>query len=343
MLSSRLMDLIVNIPKAENHIHIEGSIPWELAFKLAKRNGVKLPVDTVEEMRKWGAEMIAKDSLNGFMICDRTINSVCQKVEDYEETIVELARNASRQNIIYQEYHLDYPLNEERGIPMDVVMEGYRRGKERALKEFGVDIAYIAGIDRTQDPKKGYEFVDALQKYGDLVEAVGMDCEEKGYPCKDHKEAYDLARERGLFLTAHAGEDDSDQNVKDAIEILHVQRIDHGCAASENPELMKYMAEHKIMCAMAPYGNSIGGHVADNKQHPAKILMRNGVPVSISTDDPPYTQDMIQEYAFMLEQVEITEDEMITCARNAFEYSIRGQKYLPAFDKWVEEFKKKYE
>ena len=94
---------------------------------------------------------------------------------------------------------------------------------------------------------------------------------------------------------------------------------------------------------MAPYGKSIGGHGADNKQHPAKILMRNGVPVSISTDDPPYTQDMIQEYAFMLEQVEITEDEMITCARNAFEYSIRGQKYLPAFDKWVEEFKKKYE
>ena len=78
--------------------------------------------------------------------------------------------------------------------------------------------------------------MDALQKYGDLVEAVGMDCEEKEYPCKDHKEAYDLARERGLFLTAHAGEDDSDQNVKDAIEILHVQRIDHGCEASENPE-----------------------------------------------------------------------------------------------------------
>ena len=132
MLTERQKRLFREIPKAENHIHIEGSIPWGLALQLAERNHVKLPYTTEEEMGKWAAKMIADEGLNGFMLCDRTFNSVCLHEQDYEDVVLALAKNDAEQNIIYQELHLDYPLNEERGIPMEVVMEGYRSAQKKA-------------------------------------------------------------------------------------------------------------------------------------------------------------------------------------------------------------------
>ena len=112
MLTTRQMKLIVNMPKAENHIHIEGSIPWDLALDLGRKNGVKLPADTVEGLRQWVEGILKADGLNGFMLCDRTINSVCITKEDYEAVVLALAKDARRQNVVYQELHLDYPLNE---------------------------------------------------------------------------------------------------------------------------------------------------------------------------------------------------------------------------------------
>ena len=112
MLTERQKRLFREIPKAENHIHIEVSIPWNLALQLAERNHVKLPYTTEEEMGKWAAKMIADDGLNGFMLCDRTFNSVCLHEQDYEDVVLALAKNDAEQNIIYQELHLDYPLNE---------------------------------------------------------------------------------------------------------------------------------------------------------------------------------------------------------------------------------------
>ena len=241
MLTERQKRLFREIPKAENHIHIEGSIPWDLALQLAERNHVKLPYTTEEEMGKWAAKMIADDGLNGFMLCDRTFNSVCLHEQDYEDVVLALAKNDAEQNIIYQELHLDYPLNEERGIPMEVVMEGYRSAQKKAKELYGVEIVYIGGIDRTLSSNQCLKFVQKLEKYHDMVAGIGMDCEEKGHPCIKHLDSYLEAKRQGFFLTAHAGEDGSDQNIWDALLKLHVDRIDHGCRAAENPQLMQYL------------------------------------------------------------------------------------------------------
>ena len=147
MLTSRQKQMLQEIPKAENHIHIEGSIPWALALELAEKNHVKLPVHSTEEIAVWSQDLISRKGLDGFMICDRTLNSVCLHEEDYEAVVLALAKEDQRQNIIYQELHLDYPLNEERGIPLKVVMEGYRSAQKKAKKLYGVEIVYIAGLD----------------------------------------------------------------------------------------------------------------------------------------------------------------------------------------------------
>lgn len=338
MLTTRAMKLITQMPKAENHIHIEGSIPWDLALRLADKNKVKLPADTVEGICAWVNESMKRDGLAGFMLCDRTINSVCLHEEDYMETVLALAKNAHSQNIIYQELHLDYPLNEERGIPIEVVMEGYREGQKRAWEQYGVEIVYIAGLDRTLPAEQCLSFVNKLEKYLDMVDGLGMDCEERGNPPGKHISSYKRAKEMGLFLTAHAGEETSPQSIWDAVNLLHVQRIDHGIDSLKDEKVMAYLRDNKILCACCPTSNILAHGVESYSKHPITTMMKAGIPISINSDDPPYMMDLVQEYGNALDGMGFTEEELITCARNAFQYSIKGQKYLGLFDKWIADF-----
>lgn len=338
MLTSRQKRLLEQIPKAENHIHIEGSIPWALALELAEKNHVDLPVKSVDEINRWTHDLIGKMGLDGFMICDRALNSVCLHEEDYESVVLALAKEDQRQNIVYQELHLDYPLNEERGIPLEVVMEGYRSAQKKARELYGVEIVYIAGLDRTLSSEQCLSFVKSLHPYLDMVAGLGMDCEENGHPCIKHLASYQEARNMGLFLTAHAGEDGGADNIWDALLKLGVQRIDHGCRAAEHPDLIKHLKEHQILCAMCPSGNVYSGAAASFEEHPFLTLLRSGVPVSISSDDPPYTCSLTEELMLDMEKMHLTEEEIIQVIRNGFAYSISGKSYLPQFDAWVANF-----
>ncbi len=341
MLTQRQEELIREIPKGENHIHIEGSIPIRVAMKLAKKNNVTLPFSTEEEMSDYVRNHI--HTLEEFMASDRMINSVCQTEEDYFDVVYALGEDAKKQNIVYQELHLDYPLNEERGIPMDVVMKGYGRAQKAVKEDFGVDIVYIAGIDRTLPPEQCAAFVRNLEPYLDMVDGLGMDCEEKGYPCILHKESYDIGRKMGLFLTAHAGEEGGDmdvQNIWDALNVLGVSRIDHGIRAILDPELVKVLAERKILLAMCTRSNR--RLFKEASDHSIVPLMKAGVVCSISSDDPPYVGDLVWEYRGVIEDLGFDEDTLIRVARNSLEYSIKGQNHLPAFDAWVADWKKRH-
>lgn len=339
MLTNRMAQLIREMPKGENHIHIEGSIPARTALRLAKRNGVALPFDSEAGMKQFIAQNVV--DLNSFMKCDRLINSVCLNEEDYYDVVYDLGLDAKKQNIIYQELHLDYPLNEERGIPIDVVMKGYEAGRQAVKRDLGVEIVFIAGIDRSLPPEQCTNFVRNLEPYLDMIDAVGMDCEEKGYPCILHKEAYDIAGEMGLFKTAHAGEDDGCQNIWDAIDVLGCQRVDHGVRAIDDPVLVKELADRKILLAMCTRSNNMCNLFPSPADHSIKPLMEAGVICSISSDDPPYVGDLLWEYEGVVEHLGFDEDTLITLARNSLEYSIKGQHHLPAFDAWVKDWKAK--
>ena len=339
MISERMERLIREIPKGENHIHIEGSIPARTALKLAKRNGIKMPFSTEEEMLRYVRTHCM--SLEQFMACDRLVNSVCQTEEDYYDVVHDLGEDAKRQNIVYQELHLDYPLNEERGIPMDVVMKGYEQGRQAVKRDFGVDLVFIAGIDRTLPVEQCTAFVRNLEPYLDMVDAVGMDCEEKGYPCRLFTDTYALAKDMGLFLTAHAGEEGGDmdvQNIWDALNLLGCQRIDHGVRAIKDPALVKELADRDILLAMCTVSNA--RLFPTPKDHSIVPLMQQGVACSISSDDPPYVGDLLVEYRNVVENLGFDEDTLIRVARNSLAYSIKGQHHLAAFDQWVENWRK---
>jgi adenosine deaminase len=342
MLTSRMQQLIREIPKGENHIHIEGSIPARVALKLAKRNDVSLPFDTEAGMKAYIRKNVV--DLNSFMKCDRLINSVCLHEEDFFDVVYALGEDDKRQNIVYQELHLDYPLNEERGIPLDVVMRGYNEARKAVLQDLGVEIVYIAGIDRTLPPRQCANFIRSLEPYREMVAGIGMDCEEKGYPCILHRESYEIADKMGLFKTAHAGEDDGCQNIWDAINVLGCQRIDHGVRAIEDPVLVRELADRKILLAMCTRSNTLACFIFPSlAQHSIKPLTAAGVLCSISSDDPPYVGDLLWEYEGVADEVGFDEDQMIAFARNSLEYSICGQHHLPAFDHWVQSWKSRWQ
>lgn len=338
MLNEKMKRLIREMPKGENHIHIEGSIPAQTALRLAKRNGVTLPFTTEQGM----ADYIRKNvvSLNTFMACDRMINAVCQNEQDFYEVVYDLGKQAKDQNIVYQELHLDYPLNEVRGIPMDMVMKGYGQARKDVLRDFGVEIVFIAGIDRSLSSDQCVNFVRNLEPYLDMVDAIGMDCEEKGHPCIKHKASYDLAGAMGLFKTAHAGEDDGPQNIWDALDVLGCQRIDHGLRAIDDEKLMDYLVEKQVLLAMCTRSNAHATGLTSVAAHPIKPMMERGIICSISSDDPPYVGDLIQEYESVADEIGFGEDQMIKLARNSLAYSIKGQHLLPRFDEWVADWKK---
>lgn len=338
MLNERMKRLIREMPKGENHIHIEGSIPATTALKLAKKNGITLPFTSEEGMREYITKNVV--DLNSFMMCDRMINSVCIDEEDYYQVLYDLGKQAYDQNIIYQELHLDYPLNEVRGIPLDVVIKGYEAGRKAVLKDFGVEIVFIAGIDRSLPSEQCIAFVRALEPYLDIIDAIGMDCEEKGHPCIKHVDSYRLAGEMGLFKTAHAGEDDGAYNIWDALLELGCQRIDHGLRAIDDPKLMAFLADNKILLAMCTRSNAIATNLTSLSDHPIKRMMEQGIICSISSDDPPYVGDLIQEYESVVEEIGFTEKDVIEVARNSLEYSIKGQHLLPRFDAWVADWLK---
>lgn len=329
--------MIREMPKGENHIHIEGSIPARTALRLSARNGVLLPFHSEEEMSTYIANNVR--DLDSFMKCDRLINSVCQTEKDYYDVLYDLGEDAFRQNIIYQELHLDYPLNEERGIPLNVVMRGYEAGRKAVQQDFGVEIVFIAGIDRTLPPEQCTAFVRNLEPYLDIVDGIGMDCEEKGYPCILHKDAYLLAGEMGLFKTAHAGEDDGAQNIWDAINILGCQRIDHGVRAIDDDVLVKELADRKILLAMCTRSNEMTRLFPTPQQHSIRALMEQGVVCSVSSDDPPYVGNLLREYEYVADVLNFDEDQILTLARNSLFYSIRGKHHLGAFDSWAENWK----
>ncbi|MDO4492537.1 MAG: adenosine deaminase [Clostridia bacterium] len=337
MIDERTKRLIATMPKGENHIHIEGSIPARTALKLAKRNGVALPFSTEAGMKEFIARNVV--DLNSFMKSDRLINSVCLTEEDYYDVVYDLGEDARNQNIVYQELHLDYPLNEERGIPMDVVMKGYGQGRQAVKRDFGVDLVFIAGIDRSLPPEQCTAFVRNLEPYLGMIDGVGMDCEEKGYPCILHKDAYELAGRMGLFKTAHAGEDDGCQNIWDALEVLGCSRIDHGVRAIDDPVLVRELADRKTLLAMCTRSNTMTRLFPTPADHSIKPLMAQGVICSVSSDDPPYVGDLLWEYEGLVTNLGFGEDELIRVGRNALEYSIKGQHHLAAFDAWAKAWK----
>ncbi len=291
-------------PKAELHVHLEGSIQPATFLELAQRNHISLPVNTVEEVQSW----FAYKDFPHFVEIFVAVFHCLKTREDYEQIVYEFGTTMARQHVHYAEVTFSacahrYTL----GIPHDVYFTGMTRGRERARQDFGVEINWIFDIVRDVAEGSGmsqradYTLAVAKESMQDGVVALGLGGLEVGYPPEWFERWFEQARTVGLHSVPHAGETEGPASIWGAIRVLGAERIGHGVRAIEDPQLVAHLAEKQIPLEVCPTSNLRLGVYPSLQEHPFPQLYAAGIPLTINSDDPPLFNTTLNNEVELLE------------------------------------------
>lgn len=277
------------VPKAELHVHLEGSIRPATLLQLAENNGVSLPVKWVEGLNSWFSFTNFEHFVQVYALVCRCLRTR----EDYELIVYELAAELARQNCRYAEVTFSASSQAARGISHDTYFAGLSRGRARAEAEFGVVLNWVFDIVRDyKDPETLHRLADytvgaAIEGKDEGVMALGLGGNEMGNPAGPFAPYFRRALAAGLHSTPHAGETEGPHSVWSALHDLGAERIGHGVRAIEDPELVSYLAEHKIPLEVCPTSNLRLKIYPGLPEHPLRRLRDAGVVVTVNSDDPP--------------------------------------------------------
>ena len=329
-------ELIYSIPKAELHIHIEGSLEPELMFEIGARNNIKLPFKAVNEVRK----AYEFSDLQSFLdIYYQGANVLIKEKDFYDMTMAYLIK-ANEQNVRHTEIFFDPETHTDRGISFDVVINGIHGALEDAERQMGLTSNLILCFLRHIKPESGsaMETLKRALPYKDWIVGVGLDSSEVGNPPDNFIEVFDEARKQGFRSVAHAGEEGPPDYVWQAIKNLKTQRIDHGVRSIEDHQLIKYLIENQIPLTVCPLSN-IKLRVFDTMEdHNIKRLMDMGVLVTVNSDDPAYFGGYIAEnYIAIQESLGLNKEDIKQLAKNSFVASFISEdvkkKYIEDIDR----------
>ncbi|MFF4617403.1 adenosine deaminase [Nonomuraea jabiensis] len=311
-----MKDFIAGLPKCELHLHIEGTLEPELKFELAGRNGLELPYSSVEEMRA----AYAFDSLPSFLKVYYEGMQVLRTEPDFYDLAMAYLRKAAEQNVRYAEIFFDPQAHTSRGVPFDVVIRGLRRALMDAEAGLGVRAQLIMCFLR--DFQAEYAMATLLESlpYKEWIAGVGLDSDEKGNPPVKFAAVYERARQEGYLLTMHCDVDqeNSIEHIRQAVEDIGVNRVDHGVNILEDQRLVEVVLERGMGLTCCPISN---GYVTDSmKAEAIRKLMDLGVRVTINSDDPAYFAGYVGENLEALQgALQLTREELAQLERNAFE------------------------
>jgi adenosine deaminase len=281
---------VAAVPKAELHVHLEGSIQPATLLTLAERNGVHLPVQGVADLQNWFTFRDFKHFIEIYF----EISSCLKTTEDYELIAYEFGATMATQNVRYAEVTFSPSTHHfSLGIPFDTFFSGLTRGRLRAQKEFGVEMRWIFDIvrdipDEVQNSQRAaYTLAVAKEGMSDGVVALGLGGAEVGHPPEHFAVWFEKALEAGLHSAPHGGETVGPESVWGAIRVLGAERLGHGVRSIEDQDLVVYLAEKQIPLEVCPTSNVKLGVYADLASHPLPRLFAAGVPITINSDDPP--------------------------------------------------------
>ncbi|MCR9205997.1 MAG: adenosine deaminase, partial [Halobacteriovoraceae bacterium] len=325
-----LAEFIKNIPKAELHLHIEGSFEPELMFEIAKRNKVDLIFNSVEEVKA----AYNFHNLQSFLDIYYAGASVLLKEQDFYDMTYAYLKKCQEDNVRHTEIFFDPQTHTDRGVSFDVVINGIKSALEAGKKDFGISYQIIMCFLRHLSEEEALKTLEQALPYKKDIIGVGLDSSEVGHPPNKFKNVFDKAREEGFLTVAHAGEEGPTEYIWEALDLLKVKRIDHGVRSIEDDHLMKRIIEEKIPLTVCPLSNLKLCVVKDLKDHNLKKMLDLGVCVTINSDDPAYFGGyMNQNFLETAEALDLSRDDIVTLARNSFEASFLTNEEKQSFIK----------
>ncbi|HEY7418953.1 MAG TPA: adenosine deaminase [Ktedonobacteraceae bacterium] len=300
--AARIERYLQAVPKAELHVHLEGSIQPETFLALARRHKIALPVTTVEEARQW----FAYRDFSHFVDIFAMVAGCLKTAEDYELITYEFGAEMARQHVRYAEVTFSPSMHGiTLGIPFDTYFQGLQAGRARAKADFGVEMRWIFDIVRAIKAGRLFERADytielALECRKEGVVALGLGGNEPHGPAERFTRYFEKARSEGLHSAPHAGELVGPESVWAALHQLGAERIGHGARSNEDPQLVAYLAQQQIPLEICPYSNICLGVYPNLHEHPLPRLYSAGVPLSVNSDDPPLFNTTLNANVFAL-------------------------------------------
>ena len=334
-----LAAFIGGLPKCELHLHLEGTLAPDLKLQLAARNGIELEQKTVADVEA----TYQFDSLASFLAVYYPAMGVLQSAEDFRDLAYAYLTKAASQGVRYVEMFFDPQAHTGRGVPFEVVIKGYRQGIEKAHAEHGISAELIMCFLRDLSAEFAMATLMESLPYKDSIIGVGLDSDERDNPPSKFAAVFARARKEGYLLTMHCDIDQvgSIDNIRQAVEEIGVDRIDHGTNIVESPELVAEVKRRGLGLTCCPVSNSFV--TSDMKATEIVSLLREGVRVTVNSDDPAYFGGyMTENYSALTDKAGLTLAEILRLARNAFEVAWltprKRDGYLAELDAYAESF-----
>jgi adenosine deaminase len=328
------------MPKAELHLHIEGTLEPELMLKLAARNAVELPYRSIEDIEK--AYSFSK--LQDFLDIYYQGMSVLLTAQDFYDLTWAYLEKVKAQNVTHVEIFFDPQGHTGRGIAFEAAFEGIVRALDDGAAKLSISHRLIMCFLRHLSEADAFDTLEQAMRHLDRIDGVGLDSSELGHPPSKFQRVFAKARSLGLRAVAHAGEEGPPDYVRQALDLLKVERIDHGNRAMEDPDLVARIAASQMALTVCPLSNLRLCVVDDLREHPLPEMLAAGLRATVNSDDPAYFGGYVNEnYLAVAEARELSQADVETLARHSYLGSFLGDhdkgEALAAFDGFVEEFR----
>ena len=313
-----MLHFINNLPKAELHLHIEGTFEPELMFEIAKRNNIKIKYNSVEEVRN----AYQFDCLQDFLDIYYAGAGVLIHEKDFYDLTYSYLEKCAEQNVRHTEIMFDPQTHTDRGISFKTVITGISKACHDAKEKLGVTSLLIMSYLRHLSEEEAFKTLEQSLPYKHLIKAIGLDSSEMGNPPSKFKNVFEASVKEGYIPVAHAGEEGPAEYIWEALDILNIKRIDHGNNCFED-DLIDEIVKRDIALTVCPLSNTALRVVDDLKNHPIKKMMARGLKVTVNSDDPAYFGGQVnQNYIELQDALDLTKVDLYEFARNSFQYSL---------------------
>lgn len=330
-----ITEYIKKIPKAELHLHIEGSFEPELMFEIAQRNQVKIPYQSVEEVKKAYQFSCLQDFLDIYY----SGASVLLYEKDFYDLTMAYFEHCAEENVVHTEIMFDPQTHTKRGVSFETVIKGIQRAREDAQEKYGISSLLIMSYLRHLTEEDAFETLEQSLPYKHLIKAVGLDSSEKGNPPSKFQKVFEASIKEGYVPVAHAGEEGPAEYIWEALDLLKIARIDHGNNCLTDEVLVKKLVDEKIALTVCPLSNLELQVVKNLKDHPLKKMLNLGLKATVNSDDPAYFGGyMNANFLQTTEALDLSKEDIKTLVKNSFEYSLLSDNEKQEFLTQVENF-----